>query len=268
MKRWLTAVVLLPPLIGVVGFLPSWCFLALIAGVAAIALEEFFRLSRGSGIPVFRAVAHAFSLLLVGSFYWSPHDHSAVFWLLILAAVTCLVLTLRGRHKLQETLPRCGVTLMGLVYVSTTLGILLAIHNRPQGDGPSWVLFLLLTVWLGDTAAYTIGSLLGKRPLAPRISPGKTWEGAIGALLGNSLAALTSQVLIPQIPLIPRFLLCWTLGIAGQVGDLAESAMKRGARTKESSELLPGHGGMLDRIDGVLFAAPLLYFYLHVFGQA
>lgn len=268
MKRWLTAVVLLPPLIGVVGFLPSWCFLALIAGVAAIALEEFFRLSRGSGIPVFRAVAHAFSLLLVGSFYWSPHDHSAVFWLLILAAVTCLVLTLRRGHKLQETLPRCGVTLMGLVYVSTTLGILLAIHNRPQGDGPSWVLFLLLTVWLGDTAAYTIGSLLGKRPLAPRISPGKTWEGAIGALMGNSLAALTSQVLIPQIPLIPRFLLCWSLGIAGQVGDLAESAMKRGARTKESSELLPGHGGMLDRIDGVLFAAPLLYFYLHLFGQA
>ena len=268
MKRWLTAVVLLPPLIGVVGYLPSWCFLALIAGVAAIALEEFFRLSRDTGIHVFRAAAHTFSLLLVGGFYWSPDDHSAIFWLLTLAAVTCLVLALRRGQVLQETLPSCGVTLLGLVYVSTTLGVLLAIHNRPQGDGPSWILFLLLTIWLGDTAAYYVGGLLGKRPLAPRISPGKTWEGAFGALLGNSLAALTSQVLIPQIPLIPRVFLCCSLGVAGQVGDLAESAMKRGARTKESSELLPGHGGMLDRIDGVLFAAPFLYFYLRLSGQS
>lgn len=268
MKRWLTGVVLVPPLIGVVGYLPSWCFLALIAGVAAIALEEFFRLCRGAGIPVFRAAAHAFSLLLVGSFYGSPDDHSAVLWLLILAALTCLVLALRRGRKLQQTLPSCGATLLGLVYVSTALGFLLAVHNRPQGDGPSWVLFLLLTIWLGDTAAYTIGSLLGKHPLAPRISPGKTWEGAAGALLGNSLAALTSQVLIPQVPLLPRVLLCCSLGVAGQVGDLAESAMKRGAGTKESSELLPGHGGMLDRIDGVLFAAPFLYFYLRLIGQS
>lgn len=268
MKRWLTAVVLVPPLIGVVGYLPSWCFLAVIAGVAAIALEEFFRLARGTGIHGFRGAAHAFSLLLVGRFYWSPDNHSAVLWLLILAAVTCLVLTLRRGRKLRETLPSCGVTLLGLVYVSTTLGFLLAIHNRPQGDGPAWVLFLLLTIWLGDTGAYCIGSLLGKRSLAPRISPGKTWEGAIGALLGNSLAALMGQVLIPQLPLIPRFLLCWSLGVAGQAGDLAESAIKRGAQTKESSDLLPGHGGMLDRIDGILFAAPLLYFYLQLFGKA
>ena len=267
MKRWLTAVVLLPPLIGVVGYLPSWCFLAVIAGVAAIALEEFFRLARDSGIHGYRGAAHAFSLLLVSSFYRSPDDHSAVFWLLILASMICLILALRRGHKLQETLPSCGVTLLGLVYVSTTLGFLLAIHNRAQGDGPVWLLFLFLTIWLGDTAAYTIGSLLGKRPLAPRISPRKTWEGAIGALLGNSLAALMGQVLIPQTPLIPRFLLCWSLGIASQAGDLAESAIKRGARTKESADLLPGHGGMLDRIDGILFGAPMLYFYLQLFGQ-
>lgn len=264
MKRWLTAVVLVPPLIGVVGYLPSWCFLAVVAGGAAIALEEFFRLGGGAGIHGFRWAAHAFSLLLLGSFYRSPTDHSAIVWLLVLAAMTCLVLTLRAGRKLQETLSSCGVTLLGLVYISTTLGLLLAIHNRPQGDGREWVLFLLLTIWLGDTAAYHVGSLLGKRPLAPRISPGKTWEGAVGALLGNSLAALTGQILIPQLPLMPRFLLCWSLGVAGQAGDLAESAIKRGARIKESSNLLPGHGGLLDRIDGVLFAAPLLYFYLHL----
>jgi len=268
MKRWLTAVVLVPPLIGVVGYLPSWCFLAVVAGGAAVALEEFFQLSRSTGIRGFRGVAHAFSLLLAGSFYHSPANHSAVFWLLVLAAMTCLVLTLRPGRKLQETLSTCGVTLLGLVYVSTTLGFLVAVHNRTQGDGPEWILFLLLTIWLGDTAAYYIGGLLGKRPLAPRISPGKTWEGAVGALLGNSLAALVGQVLIPQFPLIPRFLLCWSLGVAGQVGDLAESAIKRGSRTKESSNLLPGHGGLLDRIDGVLFAAPLLYFYLHLFEGA
>ena len=173
MKRWLTAVVLVPPLIGVVGYLPSWCLLALIAGVAAIALEEFFRLSRDSGIHVFRAAAHTFSLLLVGGFYWSPDDHSAIFWLLILAAVTCLVLALRRGRKLQETLPSCGVTLLGLVYVSTTLGFLLAIHNRPQGDGPSWILFLLLTIWLGIPLPTTWEACWGSVPWLPESAPEK-----------------------------------------------------------------------------------------------
>ena len=99
--------------------------------------------------------------------------------------------------------------------------------NRAQGDGPVWLLFLFLTIWLGDTAAYYVGSLLGKRPLAPRISPRKTWEGAIGALLGNSLAALMGQVLIPQTPLIPRFLPLLVPGDSrpgrrfGRVGDQA-----------------------------------------------
>ncbi len=266
MKRWLTAAVLVPPLIGVVLYLPSWCFLIVVAAVVVIGLEEFFRLAGNSGIDVFRGSGHVYALLLVTSFYWSPDDHSPAFWLLSLAAMTFLILALRSRHKLEATLASCAVTLLGLIYVSTTLGFLLAIHNRAAGDGPGWVLFLFLTIWLGDTAAYTIGRLLGKRPLAPRISPRKTWEGAIGALMGNSLAALLGHYVVPQTLLLHRFLLCGLLGLAGQAGDLAESAIKRGAGAKESAELLPGHGGMLDRIDGVLFGAPLLFFYLRVFS--
>ncbi len=267
MKRWLTAVVLVPPLIYVVSYLPPWCFLAVMAGVIVIALEEFFRLARTSGIDVYRGAGHAYALLIVTSFYRSPNDHSAVFWLLNLAAMTFLILALRRGHKLAETLPSCGVTLLGIIYVSTTLGFLLAIHNRAEGDGPGWILFLLLTIWLGDTAAYYVGRLLGKRPLAPRVSPRKTWEGAIGALLGNSLAALVGHYFVPQTPLVHRFLLCWSLGLAGQAGDLAESAIKRGAGAKESADLLPGHGGMLDRIDGILFGAPILFFYLRFFAR-
>ena len=266
MKRWLTAVVLVPPLVGVVGFLPPWCFLVVVAGVSVIALEEFFRLARTSGIDVYRGPGHAYALLVLTSFYWSPNDHSVVFWLLNLAAITLLILALRRKHKLKETLPSCGATLLGIIYVATALGFLLPIHNRAEGDGPAWILFLFLTIWLGDTAAYYIGRLLGKHPLAPIISPQKTWEGAIGSLLGNSLAALMAQYFVGQTPLLHRFLLCWLLGVVGQAGDLAESAIKRGAGTKESSDLLPGHGGMLDRIDGILFGAPMLFFYLRLFG--
>ena len=159
------------------------------------------------------------------------------------------------------------MTLLGIVYVSIMMGFLVGIHSQSTGQGPGWILYLLLTVWVGDTSAYYVGRRLGKRKLAPRISPRKTWEGAIGGLLGNTLAALIGQHLVPQSPTIHLLLLSCLIGIVGQAGDLAESAMKRGADTKDSSHLLPGHGGMLDRIDSVLFGAPILFWYLRLFGR-
>jgi phosphatidate cytidylyltransferase len=118
-------------------------------------------------------------------------------------------------------------------------------------------------VWFGDTGAYYIGRALGKNPLAPLISPKKTIEGALGGLLGNVLAAvLGKQILLPDAPLLQLLVLALLLGVVSQIGDLSESALKRGAGVKDSSNLLPGHGGMLDRIDGVLFASPVMFGYL------
>lgn len=267
MKRWLTAVVMVPPLIGVIVYLPPWCFVVMVASVATVALEEFFKLARATDIKVYRWAGHVYSVMLLASFYWDSEDQSAVFWVLTLATISFLILTLYRGHKLQDTLPSCGVTLLGIVYVSIMMGFLVAIHSQPTGQGPGWILYLLLTVWLGDTTAYYVGRRLGKRKLAPQLSPRKTWEGSIGGLLGNILAALIGQHLVPQSPMIHRLLLSCLLGIAGQAGDLAESAIKRGADAKDSSHLLPGHGGMLDRIDSVLFGAPILFCYLRLFGR-
>ena len=268
MKRWLTGVVLVPPLIGVVG-LPSVLVLPGAhrrggrhrSGGVLSALQRRRHPCLPSRRPcLFAPAGRQLPWVLPTttrpfSGCWSWRPSPAWCWPSGEGA-SC------SRHCRAA-----GRPCWGLVYVSAPLGFLLAVHNRPQGDGPSWTLFLLLTIWLGDTAAYTIGSLLGKHPLAPRISPEKPGREP-PAPCWKQPGGVDQQVLIPQVPLIPRILLCCSLGVAGQVGDLAESAMKRGAGTKESSELLPGHGGMLDRIDGVLFAAPLLYFYLRLMGQA
>jgi phosphatidate cytidylyltransferase len=142
----------------------------------------------------------------------------------------------------------------------------LRLSETPWGDGSRWIFFLLLVVWFGDTAAYYVGRALGRRPLAPLVSPKKTVEGALGGFLGNALAAmLAKQLFMPEAPLSQLLPLSTVLGVVSQIGDLSESALKRGAGVKDSSNLLPGHGGMLDRIDGVLFASPVMFGYVRFF---
>ena len=127
------------------------------------------------------------------------------------------------------------------------------------------ITFLLVVNWMGDTGAYYVGRLLGKRKLAPRISPNKTWAGSVGGLIGNTLAVIVGLYFFLQTAFIELLFLGWTLGVLGQLGDLTESAMKRSAHLKDSSTLLPGHGGMLDRIDSIILGAPVLFFYLSFF---
>jgi phosphatidate cytidylyltransferase len=185
---------------------------------------------------------------------------------LVASLLLFFTLGLRRGNRLPTVLPGVAATLLGLLYVSLTLGLLVVVQVSPTswGPGKQWVFFLLIVVWFGDTGAYYIGRALGKNPLAPFISPKKTIEGALGGLLGNVLAAvLGKQILLPDAPLLQLLVLALLLGVVSQIGDLSESALKRGAQVKDSSNLLPGHGGMLDRIDGVLFASPVLFGYLH-----
>lgn len=267
MKRVLTAVVLVPVLIAIIGYAPRPWFLLLVTVATVLALEEFFSLAAHSGIEVFHLVGHGSSLLLLAAFYGSATRP----WLaLIVLAGSCVlffVLGLRRGGRFVTLLSGVAATMLGLLYVSVALGLLLVIQQGPTpfGPGKQWVFFLLLAVWFGDTGAYYVGRSLGKRPLAPQISPKKTWEGASGGLLGSVLAAVVSKhFLLPQVPWGQLIWLSLLLGVVSQLGDLSESALKRGAGVKDSSRLLPGHGGMLDRIDGVLFASPVLFAYLHL----
>jgi phosphatidate cytidylyltransferase len=268
MKRILTAVALIPPLVFIIGFTSPFFFALVVAVAAGLALEEFFSLAKKSGIEIHRLWGQFFSFGLIGSFHLCPRSLSASFSWLMLSALVFLGLGIGRGERLHQVLPSSAVTLLGLAYIPSTIGLLVAIRsNTSLGENSKgWILFLLLAVWLGDTGAYYVGRTLGKHQLAPLISPRKTIEGAIGGLLGNAAAAvLGKKLFLPWVPMASLLILSGILGGASQVGDLAESVLKRGAGVKDSSNLLPGHGGMLDRIDGVLFAAPVLFGYTRFF---
>jgi phosphatidate cytidylyltransferase len=211
---------------------------------------------------------------------------SVVFWyglpiVAFLGPLLLLVLGLR-REPLSESLPDAAVSYMLLPYVGFTLGILPML--RAAHNGSLYLLYLMLVVWCGDIAAYYVGRAIGKHKLAPRVSPGKTWEGAIASVVGavagawflfqytrpiaNGLEAARlfspdhSTVSFGTAPFWLVAMFATVLNIAAQLGDLVESMLKRGAGVKDSGTLLPGHGGVLDRIDALLFALPVgLIFY-------
>ena len=153
--------------------------------------------------------------------------------------------------------------LMGPVYTALPLALLIFIDMRPQGH--LWIFFLLTVVFACDTGAFYFGRSFGKHKLHERVSPGKTWEGAFGGVFCSLLAAMLFIKFIDLHPFnVSLILLVITLAIASQIGDLAESVLKRNQGVKDSGSILPGHGGILDRIDGLLFAIPVLFFYLSI----
>ena len=171
--------------------------------------------------------------------------------------------------------------MFGFLYIVVPLAML--VQLRQQGSGAFLILYALIVVWMGDTVAYYTGRALGRHKLAPRISPGKTWEGTVGSFVGAIVCGTLVFAYSPQIssgllriglvtrdqaylppylpPLWQFVLLSAVINVAAQVGDLAESLLKRGAGVKDSGNILPGHGGMLDRIDALLFAAPVVWYY-------
>jgi phosphatidate cytidylyltransferase len=191
----------------------------------------------------------------------------------VLSALTLILFAWNGfRSPLIQVLPDTAQGLFGLIYIAYPLTLIPLLWK--QEDGPALVLFLMVCVWAGDTAALYFGRAFGKRKLAPRLSPGKTWVGSIASIVASMLAAgliiyvsdiLTAHgntVLHISEPLWQSLLLAAILNIAAQLGDLLESAIKRGAAVKDSGTMLPGHGGILDRIDALLLSAPVLWFIL------
>jgi len=268
MKRILTAIALVPFLILIIGFASPLFFAILVAAAAGIALEEFFSLAKRCGLEPQRIAGHLLSLLLIASFHFCPRNQSAALFVLVLSSCLFLGLGLSQGGRLERVLPGASATLLGLVYISTTLGLLVAVRSNvaPAREAHHWIFFFLLVVWLGDTGAYYVGRALGRHKLAPLVSPKKTIEGSAGGLMANLLAALlTKKLFLPGASFASLLVLSGVLGLASQLGDLAESALKRGAGIKDSSNLLPGHGGLLDRIDGILFAAPILFGYTKFF---
>jgi len=179
-----------------------------------------------------------------------------VLFIFVLGAVAIVLGT---RRPLVETLPALGISASALLFVAFPLSFAVRVHGRAP-VGPQLLLFALVITWAGDTAAYFVGRAVGRHPFAPHLSPKKTWEGAFGSIFGSLIigAAFTRWLFAP----LPVVLAMAAAGnIAGQCGDLLESAYKRSAGVKDSGELLPGHGGILDRIDAMILAIPVVWYY-------
>jgi phosphatidate cytidylyltransferase len=248
MKRVVTAIVLFPIVISIVLWAPLWLFGAVVAAVACLCYREYAAIAAGYGYGTPGPLGYGAGLLLL-----LPVPEP---WLLLTAvALLALMLAVRAGN-LASALPGSALTLMGVVYIFATWKCAIPLRER----SPHWLMFALLVNWAGDIGAYYVGRSLGRHKLAERVSPNKTWEGAVGSLVASSLLAGAYLLwLVPGLMVWQVVALTVTANAAGQLGDLAESAMKRGAHMKDSGTLLPGHGGMLDRVDSTLFALPVIY---------
>lgn len=259
--RLLTAAVALPLLAWLVCCAPLWLFTSVLLGCTGLGLYEYFSLARAhNSLPPALGLAWGMAVALS---VLSPHAFLA-------GAALAAGLFLTFCVALRDTQPARALvgisdSLLGVVYVGFLLPHLILIRGGPEGA--AWVFFVLLVAMLGDSAGYAVGRIWGKRKLIPHISPGKTIEGSMGAILGNLCAAGLSWVwLLSPRSLVEIICLALITGVLAQVGDLCESALKRAFGAKDSGAFFPGHGGMLDRVDSLLFPAAFIHYYVIIWG--
>jgi phosphatidate cytidylyltransferase len=262
-SRLATAVVLLPILYLLIQYLPPFFFFLFAAAVILRVQYEFYLLffRHRERLPISLGLALGFLFSL--SFYradlfWGGRSGPAV---VTLSLMSVLIVTLFSFRDIKATLIHSAAIFLGVVYISGLLSHLILLRQMVYGSG--LILFLLLIVWAGDAAAYYVGKSIGRHRLYPEVSPNKTVEGAIGGLLGSFVGTLAAQWTF--LPIFKGLDYIWVpllVGGMGQLGDLTESMMKRSAGVKDSSALIPAHGGLFDKLDSVAFAAPVLYYYL------
>jgi phosphatidate cytidylyltransferase len=261
-KRWITGLTALPFLIFWLGWGNPLMFALLIAIVSLLSLREYFQmtLSRNAGgiYPPLSILGYASGL----SVLWAAYADSAALILVILAInfLLCGVLLLPRYKTDAAVVDAVAMQIQAMVYIPVLISGLIRIRNTDEGI--LWIFFLLAIVFAGDIGAYYAGSHLGRRKLCPSVSPNKTIEGSIGGLCANMLVgAVIKAICLPSLPWAACMVMFLLIGAAGQTGDLYESALKRSVQIKDSGTLLPGHGGMLDRIDALLFASPVALFF-------
>jgi len=255
MKRVLTAALLIPFVVYTVLWASPWMFLAVVALAAALSYREYDAIAGAYGFGAPGVLGYAGLVLLV-----IPYIDA---WLVVTAvALLALALALRSA-ELARALPRTSLLLLGVVYIFGCWRCAVVLHDR----NAHWLMYALLVSWTGDIGAYYIGKAFGRHRMADRVSPKKSWEGAVASVATSVLLAGAYLVYIVGGVSISAAVLLTALGnAAGQVGDLVESAMKRGAGVKDSGGLLPGHGGFLDRVDSTLFVMPVVAAWLIVVG--
>jgi phosphatidate cytidylyltransferase len=254
MKRVLTAALIVPFVVYTVLWANPWMFLAVVALSAVLSYREYDWIAAGYGFGTPGVFGYAGLVLLV-----VPYQHA---WLVVTAvALMALVVAMRSA-ELAHALPRTSLLVLGVIYVFGCWRCAIVL----RGFGPHWLMYALLVSWTGDIGAYYIGKAFGKHRLADRVSPKKSWEGAAASVATSVLLAGAYLVYFAGVRVAGAVLLTVLANVAGQLGDLVESAMKRGAGVKDSGGLLPGHGGFLDRVDSALFVMPVIAGWLIAAG--
>ena len=252
MKRILTALALIPAVVWVVLFANPWIFLAVLTAVSFLCWHEYNEIAGAYGFGKPGIVGYGIGLALL--IWWD------IYWLAAVALAMVILIMVMREKDLAHALPRAALLLLGVIYV---FGCWKCARPLRETYSPHWLMYGLLLSWVGDIGAYYIGRPFGRHKLAPRVSPKKSWEGSAASVVTAVLVGwLYLQRFIPWVPAAHALALSAAVNIAGQFGDLAESAMKRGANVKDSGTILPGHGGFLDRVDSTLFALPVVYGYL------
>jgi phosphatidate cytidylyltransferase len=265
LKRVASAFVLLPVFLLIVVKAPGWTFNTLVVIASAAALWELTRLFALGGRPVYRTLAVVVGTAVTASFAGSRLLDPLVLPALALTLAVGAVLSAPVWRGATATEPAAN-TLLAILYVGWLLGFgILLHHTSPLGD--ELVLFLVGVTWIGETAAYLVGSSMGRHKLAPVISPRKTVEGAAAQVVASVVSgAALGAWFLPSCGMAVAVAGGALLGVVGQVGDLAESVIKRSVGTKDTGGLIPGHGGVLDRIDSLLFNLPAFYYFTVVAG--
>ena len=261
MRRILTAAILLPLFWLLVKRAPPWAFYAVAAVAVARAVWECLVLLDHTPARPFKLLGLAGSLAVLVSFLELGPSFPAILPV-FLVVVVALCASLWIRQEPAAMLGSALGTLFPVVFVGVALSYSVALRGFPGEDGQDLLMLLLACVIAADTAAYYVGSNFGRRRLAPRVSPKKSWEGAVGGVVASVGAALLAHFwFFQRLPLVHAVVLGLLLAVASILGDLSESVVKRAAGAKDASNLLPGHGGMLDRADSLLFSGPVLYYY-------
>jgi len=255
--RLLTAALAIPALWLIVRYLPAPLFTGFIVAVAAVALYEYFDMALPDR-PIERAVGVGWGVLLAAAVV---SGHPAVLGAgLALAVIVGLVLPLVSTTDPLGATQRLGLSLLGVLYFGFLTGHIALLRGAP--DGWRWVLFTVFVAMASDSGGYFTGRAFGRRPLAPVLSPSKTVEGSLGAVAGAVLiAVLAKLVIIPRLGLGEVMVLGAVVSVLAQLGDLCESALKRAFGAKDSGWIIPGHGGILDRLDSLLFPIVFVYYY-------
>jgi phosphatidate cytidylyltransferase len=258
LKRWITGIVAVPILFGVIAYGGEGAFAVLIILASIAGMEEYNRMVFGRGFTPEKAETMVIALFILLAAYFG--NLPLLLAVLSFGVMTVLMLNLLRIRGQGLDMTHAGQVILGVLYIPLLMAHFIMI--RRSQSGILWIFFILVLAFAGDIAAYYIGRRFGKRKLLPEVSPGKTVEGIFGLVAGSIVGCLLFKLfMFPMLPVAHAVALGMVGSVLGQLGDLSESALKRAAGVKDSGTMLPGHGGILDRLDCLMFITPFVYYY-------